>query len=195
MTLGNVSAMLHPYQGQPQDLKQIEGQKNSPIRRVIIRKIGTDHHGDVVYRTELMEALYTPESYTPDGKGFSHSGKFSKRYMTKFLNAHPNDERGHLIPRVLGGPPELFNMVPQSAEVNRNSGGRDPGPNWYIKELTMTNFTKNKTGYIYHTVVPQYSNFMDARPSGFLFQAIYFNDQGKPLKDPNLTHTSYTPKN
>lgn len=175
---------LKKVQGNENGLKEVPPvNENDPTLKTYVRNIGTDEKGKPVYRTEYASALFMPSDHRPnEQEDFPSSGNTSTTYMRNNLNAQSGDERGHIIPNVLGGPPVSHNMAPQPASINRNVG-RDPtNDNWRKNEQEMTTYLRKGLGYVRYDVSMEYPTDNSGKPTSFHWTTKYYNKNGAVLR-------------
>ena len=165
-------------------LKEVPPVDNKdPTMKTYVRECGKDANGNPVYRTEFVSAIFMPTDHHPNERNdFPSTGNTSKSYMQQNLNAQSGDERGHLIPSVLGGPAVSHNMAPQPASVNRNVGRHPNNGNWYKNEREMVSYLKAGNGFIRHEVQPTYADNNSGRPTSFKWVTAYYDTSGSLIR-------------
>lgn len=79
----------------------------------------------------------------------------------KRMSAQSKDEKGHLVASALGGPAQLYNMVPQAQYSNQHiskSGVRSIIAHWHEMEDEIRKFVGDGCGIVQLTVIPSYIN-------------------------------------
>ena len=94
------------------------------------------------------------------------------------MSSLPGDEKGHLIASALGGPAQLYNMVPQSFYSNQHiskSHVRTIIQHWHDLEDEIRKFVSDGCGYVRLTVIPTYVHLsaFGFRPKSVRMHAVF----------------------
>lgn len=100
-----------------------------------IRSVSTSNGQGGLERVTHLRAEIRPEHVTRRRTSFpsSMTPRFSQ------IRA-PGDERGHLVASQFSGPPEWYNLSPQSRRVNRNFQNRWIIDDWFNAEHRVRDF-------------------------------------------------------
>lgn len=119
--------------------------------------------------------------------------------MPNTLNIHMRnmdslsvDERGHLIAASLGGTNDPFNIVPQYRGTNRRYGSFS---HWYTIEGEIRDFIRYNPEYTasLHVIVLYGDLSISRRPTGFLVQAILYDENESIYRDSGSCYFTNNP--
>lgn len=184
MILAFMNEDLNEVKQNPDGLEELPSvDDKDPTLKTYARRVKTDAKGNSVYRTEFVSAICMPSDYhLNEWENFPSSGNTSTTYMRDNWDAQSGDERGHLIPSALSGPPKAHNMVPQTALINRNVGQTDTNGSWYKNEREMINYLKKQNGFIRYEVRPMYADGNSGRPTTFKWMTVYYDKSGTQIR-------------
>ena len=83
---------------------------------------------------------------------------------------------GHLVASMYGGPPELYNMVPQDRSMNRNYNSVWILNDWRSTEFRIRDWLRKDRGYVHLEVVLGYNDDLSrGRPQNFIYRAVFYS--------------------
>jgi hypothetical protein len=124
------------------DLRQVPVLPSSAkLRNGDIVHITYANIGSVPVQTKLF-AILTPSMFNQNQctrTNFHHGSTAFANRMSELEYVDGKDDRGHLIASCLGGPAELWNLLPQAVNVNRGNGNWG---NWRTVENHIRNWLR-----------------------------------------------------